>query len=63
MKRKSARRGRRPLQGGALGGEDAGDFGKVVSDEEIRPLGRFEEGADGGERVVAEFEDEEAAGY
>jgi hypothetical protein len=26
--------------------------------EEIRPFGRFEEGADGGEGIVAEFEDE-----
>jgi len=29
----------------------------------VGPLGSFEEGADGGERVVAEFEDEEAAGF
>ena len=26
-------------------------------------MGRFEEGADGGEGVVAEFEDQEAAGF
>ena len=30
---------------------------------EICPLGSFEERADGGERVVAEFEDEEATGF
>jgi len=30
---------------------------------DVGPLGSFEEGADGEERVVAEFEDEEATGF
>ena len=50
-----------PLRGGAFGGEDAGDSGKIVGYVEIRPLGRFEEGADGGKTVVPEFKDEETA--
>jgi hypothetical protein len=51
------------LPRGAFGGEDAGDAGEVVGYVEIGPLRCFEERADGGERVVAEFEDEEAAGF
>jgi hypothetical protein len=44
-----------------FGGEDARYAGQVVGDQEIGPERRVEEGADGGERVVAEFEDKQAA--
>ena len=46
-----------------FGGEDAGDSGEVVGDQEVCPVGGIEEGADGGKGVVAEFEDEEASGF
>jgi hypothetical protein len=49
-----------PLQ--PLCGEDAGDSGEVVGYAYIRPGGCVEERLDGGEAVVAEFEDEDAAG-
>jgi len=47
----------------AFGGEDTGDGGEVVGDEKVCPFGRFEQRANGGERVVAKFEDEEAARF
>ena len=45
-----------------LSAEDAGDSGKVVGDPDVGPIRRVEERFDGREAVVAEFEDEEAAG-
>jgi hypothetical protein len=47
---------------GALGGDDAGDAGKVGGDAKVGPVGGLEERLDGGETVVAEFEDQDAAG-
>jgi len=48
---------------GAFGGKDTGDAGEIVCHVDVGPFGRFEKGADGGKRVVAEFEDEETAGF
>ena len=48
---------------GALGREDAGDSCEVVCDVDVDPFRSFEERANGGKRVVAEFEDEQAAGF
>src|ERR1700674_419169 len=49
-----------PLQ--PFRGEDAGDSGEVVGYGYICPGGCVEEWLDGGEAVVAEFEDDYAAG-
>jgi hypothetical protein len=46
-----------------LRGEDAGDSGEVVADANIFPSWGVEQRLNGGEAVVAEFEDEEAAGF
>jgi hypothetical protein len=43
-------------------GEDAGDSGEVVGYGYVGPGGGVEKRLDGGEAVVAEFEDEDAAG-
>jgi len=47
---------------GALRGEDAGDAGEVVRYGDVVPVGGVQEGLDGGEAVVAEFQDEQATG-
>ena len=44
-------------------GKDPGDAGKVVGDADVGPVGSIEERPDGGKRVVAEFEDEDPAGF
>jgi len=49
-----------PLQ--PFRGEDAGDSGEVVGYAYICPGACVEERLDGGEAVVSEFEDEDAAG-
>jgi len=48
---------------GSFGGDDAGNSGEVVGDADVGPHGRIEKWLNGGERIVAEFEDEEAAGF
>ena len=46
----------------AFGGDDARDAGEVVGHGDVGPRRGVEEGAYGGEAVVAELEDEQAAG-
>lgn len=46
----------------ALGRNDAGDGGEVVGHGDIAPAGGVEEWLNGGKAVMAEFENEEAAG-
>ena len=47
---------------GSFGGDDARNAGEIVGDADVRPFGRVEEWLHRGEAVVAEFEDEDAAG-
>jgi len=44
-------------------GDDAGDAGEVVSDADVGPRWRFEKRLHGGQGIVAEFEDQNAAGH
>jgi hypothetical protein len=50
------------LPRGAFSGEDAGNAGEVVRNADVGPGGGIEKRLDGGEGIVAEFEDENAAG-
>ena len=47
----------------AFGGEDAGDAGEVVGDSDVFPVSGIEQGLNGWKAVVAEFEDDKAAGF
>src|ERR1700730_9703127 len=47
---------------GLCSSDDSGNCGEVVRDADVDPRGRVEKWLDGGETLVAEFEDQDAAG-
>jgi hypothetical protein len=59
----SLRFGVRIDNGGSFRGDDAGDSGEVVGDTDVGPESCIKKRMNGGKGIVAEFEDEKAAGF
>jgi len=51
------------LRRGAFSGEDPRETGEVVGDADVGPCRGIEKRLHGGQRIVAEFEDQNAAGF